>query len=234
MKYAVITGASGGLGAELSRLYLERGWNVEGMDLQESGRAAALREAFEERFHFTPVDVTSDEQVEAFAASVGERTDRIDVLINAAGVLTKNGENHLEDFDISASLKVFDINALGPLRVTKAFLKLLKRGEDRVLVDISSEAGSMQTNNNYIRRYDYCMSKAAVNMQCVILQRYLRPDDIKVLAIHPGWMQTSMGGANAVVPPRESAEGIAALAEKYAHQLDNPIYFDYNGTPRPW
>ncbi len=234
MKYVVITGAGGGLGSELARLYLERGDAVEGIDLMETDRAARTEKEYPDRYRFTCADITSDGQVNAAAAAVAQRTNRIDLLINAAGVLTKNGENRLEDFDIGDSLRVFDINALGPLRVTKAFLSLLKKGEDRVLVDISSEAGSMQTNNNYVRRYDYCMSKAAVNMQCVILQRYLRPDGIKVLAVHPGWIQTDMGGARATVPTRESACGIAALAEKYAHQLDNPIYFDYNGTPRPW
>jgi NAD(P)-dependent dehydrogenase (short-subunit alcohol dehydrogenase family) len=234
MKYVVITGAGGGLGSELVKLYLERGDCVEGIDLKESEKSIRAGYDYPDRYHFTCVDITSDDQVNAAAAAIARKTDHIDLLINAAGVLTKNGENHLEDFDISASLKVFDINALGPLRMAKAFLSLLKRGEDRVLVDISSEAGSMQTNNNYVRRYDYCMSKAAVNMQCVILQRYLRPDDIKVLAVHPGWMQTDMGGAKATVPPDESARGIAALAEKYAHMLDQPIYFDYNGTPRPW
>lgn len=234
MKYIVITGACGGLGSELTKLYLSRNYYVEAYDLAANAFAEEMTNAYPQQYHFSPLDVTSDDQVNAAAQAVAAKTDHIDLLVNAAGILTKNGEKHLEDFDISASMKVFDINSLGPLRMTKAFLPLLKKGEDRVLIDISSEAGSMQTNNNYIRRYDYCMSKAALNMQCVILQRYLKPDDIKVLAVHPGWMQTSMGGSKATVSPVETAKGIALLAERYAHNLDQPIYFDYNGTPRPW
>jgi len=228
MKYAAIVGAGGGLGSELSKLYLESGWFVFGFDLAASARVSELSEAHPGRFQFDCLDITSDAMVGEAARQVAARTDRLDLLVNAAGILTRNGEKHLEDFDISQSLAVFDINALGPLRVTKAMLPLLKAGDDRVLVNISSEAGSMQTNNNYIRRYDYCMSKAAVNMQSVILQRYLKPDGIKVLAVHPGWMQTEMGGARAPVHPRDSARGIAELAARYAHNLDSPIFFDYN------
>jgi NAD(P)-dependent dehydrogenase (short-subunit alcohol dehydrogenase family) len=77
------------------------------------------------------------------------------------------------------------------------------------------------------------MSKAALNMQSRILQNYLRPRGFKVLAVHPGWMRTNMGGPNASISPDESAEGIFQLALK-EWTADDPIYVDYRGVPLPW
>lgn len=234
MKNIAITGAAGGLGRALTRQYLDMGWTIWAYDVKGNAHTDAFLAEAPGHYHFAPLDITDGAAVAGAAEALEREIHGLDVLVNAAGILTKNGEKQLEDFDIEDALRVFDINALGPLRVTKAMLPLIKRGGVRVLVNISLETGSMQTNNNYTRRYDYCMSKAAVNMQSVILQRAVRDDDIKVLAIHPGWMQTEMGGPRATTPPVETAAGIAALVEKYAHNLDSPIYMDYNGTPRPW
>ena len=77
------------------------------------------------------------------------------------------------------------------------------------------------------------MSKAALNMQSKILQNYLGSRGFKVLAIHPGWMRTNMGGPNAAISPDESAEGIFQLALR-EWKADDPIYVDYRGVPLPW
>jgi NAD(P)-dependent dehydrogenase (short-subunit alcohol dehydrogenase family) len=77
------------------------------------------------------------------------------------------------------------------------------------------------------------MSKAALNMQSRILQNYLQPRGFKVLAVHPGWMQTDMGGVNADIAASEAAEGIFRLAEK-DWAPEDPIYMDYRGQPMPW
>jgi NAD(P)-dependent dehydrogenase (short-subunit alcohol dehydrogenase family) len=77
------------------------------------------------------------------------------------------------------------------------------------------------------------MSKAALNMQSRMLQNYLRPRGFTVLAVHPGWMRTNMGGPNAAISPDESAEGIFQLARK-ERTADDPIYMDYQGVPLPW
>ena len=126
------------------------------------------------------------------------------------------------------------MNALGPLRVTKALIGLLRRGSKKPLVNISSEAGSMTSHADYINRYDYCMSKAALNIQSVILQRYLKPEGIRVLLFNPGWMHTPMGGPDAPVNPDDSARGIADLSESLRSRPDSYMYWNYNGTERPW
>lgn len=77
------------------------------------------------------------------------------------------------------------------------------------------------------------MSKAALNMQSKILQNYLKPRGFKILAVHPGWMKTDMGGVEADIHPDEAAEGIFNLAVKN-WDPDDAIYMDYRGQPLPW
>ncbi|HEY5465511.1 MAG TPA: SDR family NAD(P)-dependent oxidoreductase [Clostridia bacterium] len=230
VKHALITGAAGGLGHHLVRVFAHAGYHVYACDLVLGGNPCPEIPGGE----FHPLDVRSPESVAAVAERVTLEAGSLDVLVNAAAILPANSARILEEFDIEDSLRVFDVNALGALRMTKAFLPLLEKGEDKMIVNLSSEAGSMTTHANYTIRYDYCMSKAALNIQTIILQRYLKPRGIKLLAVHPGWMRTSMGGEKAPVEPADSAAGILALAQKYKGRTDDLIYVDYDGTPRAW
>jgi NAD(P)-dependent dehydrogenase (short-subunit alcohol dehydrogenase family) len=109
---------------------------------------------------------------------------------------------------------------------------LLKKGDRKLIINVSSEAGSIADCWRE-SEFAYSMSKAALNMQSKILQNYLKPRGFKVLAVHPGWMQTDMGGADADIPADEAAEGIFRLAEKNWNP-DDEIYMDYRGQPLPW
>lgn len=231
MKTIVITGVTGGLGKATALSYLRSGYRVFGWDVEDKN-TDDLKAEYEDRFFFRKVDLTSTASVRVAVASVMRQTDSLDVIFNAAGILPKNSENELEDFDIDASIKVFDVNALGPLRVVKALLPLLRKGEEKVIINISSEAGSMQAHYNETNRYDYSMSKASLNIQSVILQKYLEPDGIRVFIFHPGWMHTSMGGAQAPVSPDDTIAGIRKVVSgrhDYRIQLT-----DYDGHIRAW
>jgi NAD(P)-dependent dehydrogenase (short-subunit alcohol dehydrogenase family) len=128
--------------------------------------------------------------------------------------------------------KTMDVNAFGPLRVIQQFLPLLKKGPRKLIINISSEAGSLADCCRSME-YAYCMSKSALNMASRILQNALAPAGFKVLAIHPGWMRTDMGGPEADIAPDEAADGIFELAMRQ-WQLDDNIYMDYQGTILPW
>ena len=116
--------------------------------------------------------------------------------------------------------------------MTRAFLPLLEESGRATLVNISSEAGSVGKCWRDVG-FGYCMSKAALNMQSRILEKYLASKGIKVFAVHPGWMRTDMGGANADIAPREAAQGILKLVSSWSDQ-ESPMYVVYNGDPYPY
>lgn len=233
MKNVVITGISGGLGRCLAKEYLSQGDYVFGFDIEERGILSYLEEE-KENLSFELLDVGKDESVEKGISSIAQKISRLDILVNCAGVLTENSGKVLEEFDINGSCDVFNINALGPLRMVKAVLPLLRKSEEAVILNISSEAGSLQTHAGYTYRYDYCMSKAALNMQSIILQRYLEKDNIRVLTVHPGWMRTSMGGEEAPLLPDEVAVNIRKLVNHHQYDYHNMVFMDYNDEVRPW
>ena len=234
MKTILISGASGGLGLQLCKVYLALGYRVFGTDLRENESTTALRETSGGNFGFFAADVTKTEDIAALHAWIAAQTPALDIILNAVGILLNGSEKTLEDFDIDMSVLTFNVNALGPLRIIKACLDLMRAGQEKMIVNISSEAGSITTHAGYINRYDYCMSKTSLNMESVILRRYLRPEGFRVLLVHPGWMKTTMGGQAAPLSPAKVAQSIASLVEEHKTRDDEHIYFDYNGTPRPW
>ena len=233
-KNVLITGADKGLGLALTELYLKQEFCVYSCLYQQPTDAILkLKEQYKENLVILQMDVGDDDSVRRATEILSGLTDSIDILINNAGVHFKDSHKSLEDIDFEVALKTININSLGPLRVIKALLPLVENSTSKVIADISSEAGSISECWRD-KQYDYCMSKAALNMQCNILQRYLKPKGIKVLAIHPGWMRTDMGGADAEIEPKTSAEGISKLIEKYSGDIEGPIYMDYTGKLMSW
>ena len=238
MKTVLITGAAGGLGICLVREYLSRGYRVFGADIGKRPDTDKLLAEANGNYLFFETDVADTSSVQKLAERVSAQTGSLDILINAAGIIRPESEDILEKFDIDGSRKLFDVNALGPLRVVKSCISLLRRGKEKLLINISSEAGSMTTHADYINRYDYCMSKAALNIQSIILQRYVKQEGIRVLLFNPGWMHTQMGGPNAPINPADSARGIADLSASLCGKIEDipatGMFWNYDGTERPW
>jgi NAD(P)-dependent dehydrogenase (short-subunit alcohol dehydrogenase family) len=160
-------------------------------------------------------------------------TPTLDILINNAGVMLET-RTSLPELDL-ARLPLFetlDVNTFGPLRMVQQFLPLLEKGDHKLILNISSEAGSI-TDCWRESEFAYSMSKAALNMQSKILQNHLKPRGFKILAVHPGWMRTDMGGTEADIHSDEAAEGIFNLAVKNWN-LDDEIFMDYRAQPIRW
>ena len=229
-----ITGADKGLGLALAREFYGSGWRVyAGSYANGSGLCALAGESGGEVI-VVPQDVSSVASVKASAQQVDVRESMLDVLINCAGIVPSCALARLPDLDLEAgrASEVMEVNAFGPLRVTQALLPLLERGRRKLIINISSEAGSIGAmKRDY--HYRYCMSKAALNMACKILQNWLAPAGVKVLAIEPGWMKTDAGGPGALLDPAVPASGIYALAGR-TWTMEDPIYMDYKGVPLPW
>jgi len=226
----VITGANRGIGLEFTRQYLDRGDHVEAVarSPEGAGALAQLASSAGGRLRVHGCDVASDQGARALAASLGEVA--VDVLINNAGVMGKM--QALDALDHGDMLRTFDINALGPVRVTAALLPHLRRASTRKVAHISSGMGSISDNTSG-GAYGYRMSKAALNMACRSMAIDLRGEGFKVVTMNPGWVQTDMGGSGAPTPVATSVglmiERIDGLTPE-----QSGLFVDYRGHTWAW
>ena len=199
---ALITGANRGIGLELTRQLRDRGARVIGVCREPSAELAATGAHVE-----AGVDVTDPRAVAALAGRLRGQT--LDLLVNNAGLLAMDS---LDQLDEDAIRRQFEVNALGPLRVTTALAPLVGRGGK--IAFVTSRMGSMGDNGSG-GYYGYRMSKAALNAAGKSLAINLRERGIAVALLHPGFVRTPMtGGAgdiDAATSARQLAERIAAL-----------------------
>lgn len=230
-KTIVVTGADSGLGFSLAKRFLQGGYRVfAGV----YNNAANLNVLADPNLITVPLDVSKTESVREAARLVAAQTDSVDIVINNAGINIKDTPQPLEelDFENDQFTRTMEVNTYGPLRMAQQFLSLLERGNQKLLLNISSEAGSVEDCHRD-QMFAYCMSKSALNMESKILHNYLQPRGFKVLVLHPGWMRSGMGGPGAAIECDESAEGIFALATK-TWAPDSPMYMDYQGKLLRW
>ena len=228
----LITGSSRGLGFALAEAFLEAGFDVIATHRRDTCPALEnLSQRFPGKLEILQLDVTEEASVEQAAGAIAANHKKLDILINNAA-LCLDVDDAIEEAELDAIRQQMDVNVYGPFRVTRALLPLLGKSDRGILVNISSEAGSLEASWRDTG-FGYCMSKAALNMQSRILEKYLAPKGIKVLAVHPGWMQSDMGGPEADIPPSEAAEGILALVASDAYR-ETPMYVVYNGEPYPY
>ena len=230
----LITGANTGLGLSLVKRFLREKFEVFAGVYRSDAELQELIRDDDATLALIPLDVGDTDSVGRAARRVAERTDALDIVINNAGIHLKNSQPSLEQLDFADQhlQQTMEVNTFGPLRVVQQFLSLLEKGEQKLIINISSEAGSIADCWRE-SQFAYCMSKAALNMQSKILQNYLKPRGFKVLAVHPGWMRTYMGGPDATISPDESAAGIFELAAR-EWSAEDPMYMDYRGLPLPW
>src|SRR5690625_324570 len=182
-----------------------------------------LKERYGNQLAIIHLDVTCEQSVQAATSKLN---GSLDVIINNAAILNER-EKTIEDLDLEACKLAFDINTLGPIRVIKHFLPILKNGENQSIINISSEAGSL--TNAYSGDYPYGMSKVALNMLSEKLHVTLKDEDIQVLSVHPGWMRTDMGGQQATNDPADTAKAIYDLIERQVQIESEHVFIDYQG-----
>ncbi|BCJ36760.1 short-chain dehydrogenase [Actinocatenispora thailandica] len=238
----LITGANKGLGLETARRLGGLGWTVF-LGSRDVGRGEAAIERLAEdgvRAVLVPLDVTSDESVAGAARLVGERTDRLDVLVNNAG--TPGHGVHPAEVTIDELHAVYDTNVYGTVRVTNAFLPLLRAADHPRVVNISSGAGSFAVITDpeqpaaAFHEMAYSSSKVAVNMITVQYAKAL--PEIKFNVATPGeiankkFAATDMNGHTGALTVTEGTDSYVRLATLDA---DGPtgIFVDRLG-PAPW
>ncbi|MEV5786780.1 MULTISPECIES: SDR family NAD(P)-dependent oxidoreductase [Streptomyces] len=211
MTTTFITGANKGLGHETARRLVALGHTViMGARDPERGRAAAT--ALGARF--VRIDVTDDASVAAAAADVAAHEGVIDVLVNNAGVHGPHGDPG--DLTGPDALGVFDVNLVGVVRTTTAFLPLLRRSPDPVIVNVSSGMGSLAITHDPSRIESsviaplYTASKAALTMLTTQYAKALK--DIRVNAADPGYTATDLNGNSGPQTVTEGTDAIVRLA----------------------
>ncbi|MEN3610485.1 SDR family NAD(P)-dependent oxidoreductase [Plantactinospora sp. ZYX-F-223] len=211
MTITFITGANKGLGYETARRLIEQGHTVLlGARNAQAGAAAAD----ELGARFVRIDVTDDESVAAAAADVEQHEGLIDVLVNNAGVHGPHGDpSGLTGADV---LNVLDINLVGVVRTTTAFLPLLRRSADPVIINVSSSMGSLAATHDPSRPESrviapaYTSSKAALTMLTTQYAKALT--DLRINAVDPGYTATDLNGHTGPQTVTEGTNAIVALA----------------------
>lgn len=220
----LITGANRGIGLELTRQYAADGWQV----IATARRPDAADDLRDLEVTVVQLDVTNQASVENLAADLDGLS--IDVLINNAGVLSL--ERSIVGIDFEEFNQAMAVNTVGPIRVTQALLPNLRSGKMKKIINTSSIAGSISLNTS-VGYYGYSESKAALNMFTRSLAAELQPEGFICVVIHPGWVQTDMGGANATVSVTSSASGIRSVIANLTMD-HNGEFWTFDGQKLPW
>ena len=220
MGVVLITGANRGIGLELARQMAARGRKVIGTARRPEDAAELQKVA-----KVIALDVADEASVEAMAKEVGD--EAVDVLFNNAGVSSKSPK--LEACTKEELARVFAINSIGPVLVTKALLGNVRKGERKLVVNITSQLGSIARNEG--GSYGYRASKAALNMFTSCMAKEHK--DVTFIAMHPGWVQTDMGGQNAPLKVEESVSSMLLALERVG-AADSGRFLNFDGTTIPW
>jgi NAD(P)-dependent dehydrogenase (short-subunit alcohol dehydrogenase family) len=199
---------------------------------RDPGSAPQLRQlaaACGGRIEVVALDVTDLASVRAAAQALAGTA--IDVLVNNAGIGSPKNQR-LGHLDYAAWARVLDVNTLGPMRATEAFLDHLAAGGDKKLVTITSGMGSIADNSSG-GSYAYRSSKAAVNMVVKSLSLDLAPRGITCIVMNPGWVRTDMGGPGGSISPAESVTGMRRVIARLT-PADTGKFFNYDGGTYPW
>ncbi|MCM2265436.1 MAG: SDR family oxidoreductase [Desulfuromonadales bacterium] len=230
MPTLLITGANRGLGLELTREFARHHWRVLACcrSPEEAGDLQALAAAAE-AVAIHRLEVGDIAQVRDLAGRL--KGAPIDILFNNAGIFGPKHQRFGET-DEAGWLEAFRINCIAPLRLAEAFVEHVAASERRVIATMGSVMGSIAENGSG-GDYAYRTSKAAVHMVMKGLAVDLAARGIVTVVLHPGWVQTSMGGSNAPLTPEASAAGLTEVLLGLRREQSGML-IDYQGNVRPW
>ena len=232
MQRILITGANRGVGFELVRQCLARGGRVFA-GCRSPHQAHDLRKLAEitaPNLSLVKLDVTDEGSLDEARKLVSGQVEALDLLFNNAAI--NLGDESIQSVTAQNLAETLRVNSIGPVLVAQRFFDLLKMGDSPKLINVSSEAGSIGRMRHF-RGYAYYGSKAALNMytRSLALDPGLR--GITVIAIHPGWVRTDMGGPMASLSPQNSAKKILSVVDRLTLS-DTGKFFTYTGDEYPW
>jgi NAD(P)-dependent dehydrogenase (short-subunit alcohol dehydrogenase family) len=220
-----------GLGLEFGRQYLADGWQVYAAcrNPHSASELRRLAGASDDKLQIPALDVTDPVSVQVAAAKLNGQA--IDLLLNNAGIGGPRGQT-IGNIDYEAWAKVLDVDTMGPLRVSEAFVDQVARSERKLIVTLTSGMGSIADNTSG-GSIAYRSSKAAVNMVMRSLAIDLAPLGITCAVINPGWVLTDMGGPHASLTTAESVTMLRRLIEGL-RPAQSGKFFNYDGSEYAW
>jgi len=216
----LITGANRGIGYEFARQYAGQGYQVIAVCRNNSKQLTELDVDIIEG-----IDVTKASDLLRLSETLSDK--KIDILVNNAGLLHNDVLGEIDAGNIRAQ---FEVNALAPLGVTEALLSNLKSGSKVAM--ITSRMGSIADNGSG-SRYGYRMSKAALNAAGKSLALDLKEQDIAVVLLHPGFVQTDMVNHAGDIPAETAAERLIQRIDELSLDTTGQ-FFHSNGEGLPW
>ncbi|KAG2228349.1 hypothetical protein INT45_011141 [Circinella minor] len=229
----VITGASRGLGAEFVRQLSSQGNIVIACARNPDASKELLDLVNNKTVYAVTLDTVDPESVQSAAAQIQQLApEGIDILINNAGIAGSLGAN-ITNTDADEYRSLFNTNVVGTSNVTQSLLPLLRKGNTRRIINITSLLGSLTFTTPTPFLPSYRVTKAAENMLGKLFADELADEDFTVLNVHPGYVQTDMGGKNADITTEVSIRGMISVIENSTKE-SNGKFLDYEGNTVSW
>lgn len=226
----VVTGCRRGIGLALAYRYAKNGYRVfaTARCLEGSDDLKALANHYN-LVSLHALDVSCDESINSFVRELDGQA--LDLVINSAGLYGVGGSD-LGYLSRQAWRQVLEVNTISPVMLTQALVANLMAGSLKVVAMLSSKVGSIADNSSG-GGYYYRSSKTALNQVVKSLSIDLAAQGIKVVALHPGWVQTEMGGPNALISTERSALGLYQVLAG-VNEDKSGCFYSYEGAEIPW
>lgn len=239
MPSALITGTNRGIGLEFVQQYLADDWEIYAC-CRNPAQATELVRIGEKKglLHLHKLDVRNGDEIDTLSSILADVP--IDLLINNAGIADGYGQGIYEqkidpdirNYDFEFWKEMMLVNTIAPARVVSAFFQNIVLGKRKIVANLSSGLGSI-SNLQWPGKYGYCSSKAGLNMVSKGLAEWLKPNNIIVVSISPGWSRTDMGGPAATNSVEEAVEGMRRVLNKLTID-DTGQFWNFDGTKIPW
>ncbi|WP_394209040.1 SDR family oxidoreductase [Enterovibrio calviensis] len=228
MNTVLVTGATRGIGLELVKQFLESGNQVFATYRGNTPPDALNALLSTNQLSLRPLQVTDEKSIAELVSILDGIA--IDILINNAGSSGPDNQSY-HDMDAKGWAEAFRVNTIAPLMVTSALIPNLAISDSPRVITISSQMGSLHRES--VGMYAYRSSKAAVNKVMQVLALELKEKGIIVCPVHPGWVRTDMGGEDAEISAKESAQGIVALTSQLT-LADTGKFLTWEGKEHAW
>ncbi|MEJ2101735.1 MAG: SDR family oxidoreductase [Desulfobacterales bacterium] len=218
-RVALVTGANRGLGFAISQGLAEHGITVilGARDSQKGAQACSRLKRKGWDADFEILDVVKEKSIQTAVSHIQARFGRLDILVNNAGIMIDSEESVL-NVSWHTIEKTLQTNVIGPLRLCRRSIPLMRAGGYGRIVNLASSLGSLtemadsDSTATMVRTPAYRISKAALNCITILIAREVRNDNILVNSACPGWVRTELGGKEAPLTPRQGADTPVWLA----------------------